>query len=90
MEILIFDVIRSKCSKPIYRFKISCIVNKKEKEMDKKIKVQLTLPSSLVDKIVQETNENYMNKSKWIEMVVRFYFNYKEKKGNRKKIDLDI
>lgn len=61
--------------------------------MDKKIKIQITLPSPLVEKIDKETQVNYTNKSRWFEKIVNFYFenkDIKEIKRNKKIINLDI
>jgi metal-responsive CopG/Arc/MetJ family transcriptional regulator len=59
----------------------------------KRIKIQLTLPKDLVEKIEKETSENFTNMSLWFEKVIRQYFDENSKATNetkKKLLELDI
>ena len=60
---------------------------------EKRIKIQLTLPNDIVEKIKKETSDNFMNISLWFEKVTRQYFEEQTKASQtmkKKVIDLDI
>jgi len=59
----------------------------------KRLKIQLTLPKDLVEKIEKETSENFTSMSLWFEKVLRQYFDEQSKtpQGTKKKLlELDI
>ena len=59
----------------------------------KRLKIQLTLPKDLVEKIEKETSENFTNMSLWFEKVLRQYFDEHSKtphRTNKKLLELDI
>lgn len=57
-------------------------------------KVQITLPTNVVEKIEVELKKTYLPKSDWFLKVVEEYFSAKKEKRNgkelRKRINLDI
>ena len=60
---------------------------------EKRIKIQLTLPKDIVEKIEKETSENFMSMSLWFEKITRQYFEEQTKTSqsmNKKVIELDI
>ncbi|MGV8949162.1 MAG: hypothetical protein ACOH2E_07375 [Candidatus Paracaedibacter sp.] len=59
----------------------------------KRLKIQLTLPKDLVEKIQKETSENFTNMSLWFEKVLCQYFDEQPKtqhETKKKLLELDI
>ena len=60
---------------------------------EKRIKIQLTLPKDIVEKVEKETSDNFMSISLWFEKVTRQYFEEQTKASQsmkKKVIELDI
>lgn len=60
---------------------------------EKRIKIQLTLPKDIFEKIEKETSDNFMSMSLWFEKVTRQYFEEQTKASQsmkKKVIELDI
>jgi metal-responsive CopG/Arc/MetJ family transcriptional regulator len=60
---------------------------------EKRIKIQLTLPKDIVEKVEKETSDNFMSMSLWFEKITRQYFEEKTKASQimkKKVIELDI
>ena len=58
-----------------------------------KVKMQITLPESLILKIHQETFKDFRSVSLWFEKVLTNYFNEKEKESQvlgKKRIELNF
>lgn len=58
----------------------------------KRIKIQLTLPTDIVILIEKETSESYTSLSLWFEKILRQHFEEHNKtyRGAKKQIELDI
>ncbi len=58
----------------------------------KSLKVQITLPKELVDKIDEDAKAGFVKRSAWFERAARMYFenNTERKKIRPKTLDLDI
>jgi metal-responsive CopG/Arc/MetJ family transcriptional regulator len=59
---------------------------------EKKSKIQITLPSDLIQRIEEDISETYTNKSLWFEKIVNYYFENKDKgmAKSKKVIELEI
>jgi metal-responsive CopG/Arc/MetJ family transcriptional regulator len=56
---------------------------------DKKVKVQITLPEEIIEKIEEEIKKSYLSKSSWFLKLAQAYFEQKNK-SSKKVIELDF
>jgi metal-responsive CopG/Arc/MetJ family transcriptional regulator len=60
---------------------------------EKRIKIQVTLPKDIAEKIEKEVSDNFMSMSSWFEKFIRQYFEEQTKTSQamkKKVIELDI
>ncbi|MBY0282096.1 MAG: hypothetical protein K2W94_08090 [Alphaproteobacteria bacterium] len=56
----------------------------------KKVKVQISLPIEIVNKIEEEIRDTYLTKSGWFLKVVKEHFEQNSNKKTKKVIDLEF
>ena len=60
---------------------------------EKRIKIQLTLPKNIVEKVEKELSDNFMSMSLWFEKITRHHFEEQTKASQsmkKKVIELNI